>query len=124
MDDDAKIYNVCLQRVKFQIENAIKRLNASLASSASSASLANSANSAHSGRITLESYQTDDIEEIVDILELYDLEDRTEAGLKEKLDDLAYTVSVLVRETVAFDYDDRGSMALFLVVNQDEAVLA
>lgn len=108
MDDDAKIYNVCLQRVKFQIENALKRI---------------SGGATHSGRIALESYQTDDIEEIVDILELYDLEDRTDEGLKEKLDDLAYTVSILVRETVAFDYDDHGSMALFLVVNQEEAVL-
>jgi hypothetical protein len=120
MDDDAKIYNVCLQRVKFQIENALKRLNAN---SANSANLANLANSAYSGRIALESYQTNDIEEIVDILELYDLDDRTEEGLREKLDDLAYTVSILARETVVFDYDDRGSLALFLVVNQEEAAL-
>lgn len=94
--DDAKIYNVCLMRVKFQITNAKQRLN----------------NTLHSGGIILESYNTGDLEEIIDILELYDLEDRNPAGLADKLEDLAYTVSVLVKEKVVFDYDEKGHLGL------------
>ncbi|MHB8883151.1 MAG: hypothetical protein ACYC69_16790 [Thermodesulfovibrionales bacterium] len=99
--DDAKIYNVCLQRVKFQITNAKKRL---------------AAGTAARDAMILESYNTGDPGEIIDILEIYDLEDHTPQGLKEKLRDLAYTVSVMVRDTIAFDYDDKGHLALYWVV--------
>ncbi|MDP2157440.1 MAG: hypothetical protein Q8K68_07015, partial [Nitrospirota bacterium] len=64
------------------------------------------------GGIILESYNTGDLEEIIDILELYDIEDRNPAGLAEKLEDLAYTVSVLVKEKVVFDYDEQGYLGL------------
>jgi len=101
--DEGKIYNVCLQRVKFQITNAFQRLNNA---------------SPPSGRLILESYNTGDIEEIIDILEIYDLEDRTRAGLTDKLDDLAYTVSALVRTQIAFDYDEKGNLGLFLVIDE------
>ncbi len=95
--DDAKIYNVCLMRVKHQIVKANERLDSG---------------SAPETGIVLESYNTGDLEEIIDILELYDIEDRTPAGLAEKLEDLAYTVSVLVREKVVFDYDEKGNLGL------------
>lgn len=95
--DDAKIYNVCLMRVKHQIAKAKERLGDYSSSEAV---------------IVLESYNTNDPEEIIDILELYDLEDRTPAGLVEKLEDLSYTVSVLVREKVVFDYDEKGNLGL------------
>jgi len=95
--DDAKIYNVCLMRVKHQIGKAIERLGYG---------------SLPEAGIILESYNTGDLEEIVDILELYDIENRTPEGLAEKLEDLAYTVSVLVREKVVFDYDEKGNLGL------------
>jgi len=95
--DDAKIYNVCLMRVKFQIVKAKER---------------HGDGSLPEGGIILESYNTGDLEEIIDILELYDIEDRNPAGLAEKLEDLAYTVSVLVKEKVVFDYDEKGHLGL------------
>lgn len=97
--DDAKIYNVCLQRVKFQITNAKQRMNSTFPAS---------------GQLELESYNTGDVEEIIDILEIYDLDDRTPEGLSQKLEDLAYTVSVLVREKIFFNYDLRGNLGLYL----------
>ncbi|TAN40711.1 MAG: hypothetical protein EPN25_06705 [Nitrospirae bacterium] len=105
--DEAKIYNVCLQRVKFQITNAKKRLAASHVTA---------------DAMVLESYNTGDLVEIIDILEIYDLEDHTPQGLKEKLQDLAYTVSVMVRDTIAFDFDDKGHLALYWVVEDAAAV--
>ena len=113
--DEAKIYNVCLQRVKFQITNAKQRLNNSIPKH---------------GRVVLESYQTGDMDEIIDILELYDLDSHTPEGLAVKLEDLAYTVSLLVKEEISFEYDDRGNLCLCLRVQQekeetfDEAAMA
>ncbi|MBI5075570.1 MAG: hypothetical protein HZB62_10465 [Nitrospirae bacterium] len=104
--DDAKIYNVCLMRVKHQITKANERLGDG---------------SAPEGGIILESYNTGDIEDIIDILELYDIEDRTPAGLAEKLEDLAYTVSVLVREKVVFDYDEKGNLGLQFIPKERSA---
>lgn len=98
--DDAKIYNVCLMRVKHQITNAKQRV-------------ADDVN--HQGRIILESYNTGDAEDIIDILEIYDIENRTAEGLREKLEDLAYTVSMLVKEKIVFDYDEKGNLGLYLV---------
>ena len=97
--EEAKIYNVCLQRVKFQITKAKQRLHSS---------------EAGEGRAILESYCTGDIDEIIDILELYDLDSLDRIGLQEKLEDLAYTVSILVKESISFDYDDNGYLGLYL----------
>lgn len=91
-------------RVKFQITNAKQRLNSSFGSG---------------GRQVLESYNTGDIEEIIDILEIYDLDDRTPEGLSQKLEDLAYTVSVLVREKIVFDYDLKGNLGLCLELKEE-----
>jgi hypothetical protein len=99
--DEAKIYNICLQRVKFQITKARQRLNGSVP---------------EDGRLILESYNTGDIADIIDILELYDLEANTQEGLSEKLDDLACTVSVLVKDKIFFDYDEKGDLGLFLAL--------
>jgi len=101
--DDARIYNVCLQRVKFQITNAKQRLLNCIS---------------HEGQVILESYNTGEIEEIMDILELYDLDDRSRKGLTEKLQDLAYTVSILVKDTITFEYDARGNLGLYLILRQ------
>lgn len=107
--DDAKIYNVCLQRVKFQITNAKQRLSDTFSSG---------------GRVALESYNTGDLDDIIDILEIYDLDDRTPKGLSEKLEDLAYTVSVLVREKIVFDYDQKGNLGLYLELKAARPVQA
>lgn len=104
--DELKIYNVCLQRVKFQISNARQRLNGTEPSD---------------NMVQLESYNTADLDDIIDILELYDLDNHTHEGLREKLDDLAYTVSVLVKEKMAFDYDEKGNLGLFLILDRRTA---
>ncbi len=95
--DDAKIYNVCLMRVKHQILKANERLGNGLAPD---------------GGIFLESYNTGDPDEIIDILELYDLQDRTPSALEAKLEELAYTVSILVKEKIVFAYDGKGNLGL------------
>jgi hypothetical protein len=97
--DEAKIYNVCLQRVKFQITGAKQRLGDTLPAAA---------------KVILESYNTGDIDEIIDILEIYDLGSHDQKGLEEKLEDLAYTVSIMVKETIGFDYDEKGNLGLYL----------
>lgn len=97
--EDAKIYNVCLMRVSHQIVKAKQRRKDGLF---------------FGSLITLESYNTGDMDDIIDILEIYDLEDRSPKGLSEKLDDLSYTVSVLVREKIFFDYDEKGNLGLCL----------
>lgn len=100
--DEVKIYNVCLQRVKFQITNAKRRLDGFVPPAE---------------KLVLESYNTGDIDEIIDILEIYDLDRHDRRGLEEKLEDLAYTVSILVKESVAYDYDVKGNLGLYLILN-------
>jgi hypothetical protein len=95
----AKIYGLCLERITHQIIHAKQRINGG---------------QQHNSLILLESYNTGDIEDIIDILELYDIEVRTHEGLKEKLEDLAYTVSALMREVLFFDYTEEGHMGFYL----------
>jgi len=102
--DEAKIYNVCLQRVKFQITNAKQKLNDSAAAEE---------------KTILESYCTGDVNEIIDVLELYDLGNHDRNGLHEKLEDLAYTISILVREPITFDYDENGHLGLYLTLKKN-----
>ncbi len=95
-EESLKLYGVCLERLKYQIETARQRVGETA-----------------KGRIVLEGYQTGDMEEIIDLLELYDIEDRKPETLEHKLDDVAKDVSLLVRETVEFDYDDNGCLCLY-----------
>lgn len=95
----AKIYGLCLERLAHQTRIAKQRING---------------RHLNNGKVLLESYNTADIEDIIDILELYDIEARTDEGLKEKLEDLAYTVSELMREVLFFDYTEEGHMGLYL----------
>ena len=97
--DGVKIYGLCLERLKHQIKLAKKRLEG---------------NPHGSGYFLLESYNTGHLDDIVDILELYDLEDKTPELLREKLDDLAYTVSTLLCHTLIFDYTAEGHLGLYL----------
>jgi hypothetical protein len=95
---DAKIYGLCLERIKHQILNARTR---------------------GEGKVLLETYCTTDTGEIVDILELYDLEERTDEGLWEKLSELAFTVSLLVGHTLEFGHGPDGEIGLFVVFTDD-----
>lgn len=97
--DGVKIYGLCLERLKHQIALAKKRLEG---------------NTRGAGYILLESYNTGFIDDIIDILELYDLEYKTPELLREKLDDLAYTVTILLGYTLIFDYTVDGHLGLYL----------
>lgn len=101
-DEDFKIYGCCLERIKFQIRDAQKRRARPV-----------------DGKVVLESYFTGELEEIVDLLELYDLDEKTCEALEEKLADLAFDVSLLAREKVSFDYDQRGDLCLFWLPGAD-----
>ncbi len=95
---DAKFYGLCLARLRFQIGNAKRRISA--------------ADGVCEG-VLLECYNTGDPEEIIDILELYDIEDRSLRGVFEKLDDLACTVSLLLREKIGFGLTVKGELGLY-----------
>lgn len=100
--DEVKIYGLCLVRLAHQIRKAKERLNGG----------ANPGDD----RVLMESYTTGDIDEIIDILELYDLEEHTQAAVREKLSELAYTVSLLTRETISFGFTNEGHLGLYLEI--------
>lgn len=104
--EGAKIYGLCLERLKYQIKNARQR--------------AEKENMPEKKNIVLECYNTGGMEDIIDILELYDIEHRTIEAVTEKLDDLAYTVSVLTKETLKFDFSPDGNLCLSLVLKDEE----
>jgi len=103
---DAKIYGLCLERLKHQIGNARLRPSGALPR--------------YPARVLLESYCTGDMEEIIDILELYDIELHTPRHLREKLEDLSYTASLLLRETLRFAYTDEGHLGLYLTFQEEQ----
>ncbi len=94
--ENAKIYGLCLERLKHQIRNARTK--------------------AGSGRMLIECYCSAEAEDIIDIMELYDIEERSDEALTDKLEDLAFTVSVLLKETLSFGRDGRGQWGLYLVL--------
>lgn len=96
-----KIYGLCIERLKYQIKVAKQRIRVE---------------EYPAEIVLLESYNTGDLEDIVDILELYDLEERTTKALGEKLDGLAYTVSILTRESLSFGFTDKGDLGLYLTI--------
>jgi len=106
--EGVKIYGLCLERLRYQITNARKRVK--------------SERSEYQERVLLECYNTAELDEIIDILELYDVEERTPDIVRDKLGDLAYTVSELVRETILFDYTDEGHLGLYLALLKESAV--
>ncbi|MGD0887360.1 MAG: hypothetical protein ABSA46_21155 [Thermodesulfovibrionales bacterium] len=100
MDDAIKIYGLCLERLKHQIKNAGNRVKAETYFCPD--------------QVLLESYNTGELQDIIDILELYDLEERTFDSLKVKLEDLAYTISVLINQTLTFGFNEDGHLGLYL----------
>lgn len=105
MEDGVKIYGLCLERMRHQINIAKKK----------------SQNTAFGEEdiFLLESYNTGDIDDIIDILELYDIEEKNLKNLHDKLEELAYTVSVLTRETLRFGFTDEGHLGLYLDLNTE-----
>lgn len=104
--EGAKIYGLCLERLRYQIRSAkSKQADGQQRSRA---------------KILLESYNTGDPDEIVDILELYDVEERTAEQVGEKLEDLAYTAGVLTREAVSFGITPEGHYGLYLLLEPEE----
>ncbi|MGC2061414.1 MAG: hypothetical protein WA610_00435 [Thermodesulfovibrionales bacterium] len=97
MEDNAKVYGLCLYRLKYQIERAIGR-----------------AGGCGLKQLILECYNTSEIDEVVDILEIYDLQERSQEELEAKLGELAYTVSVLTRQSLFFDYTEQGYLGLYI----------
>lgn len=95
---EAKIYGLCLERLRHQIKKAKEKVSIS-------------------GDCLLESYNTGDIDDIIDILELYDLEERSYEGLMQKLDDLSYTISLLTQEKLFFAFTEEGHLGLYLSLN-------
>ena len=106
--DNAKIYGICLERLKHQIKLAKQRVKAGACGN---------------NPILLECYNTGDIEEIVDILELYDVEEKTRGHIIEKCEELACTISELSREVLMFDYTGKGHLGLYLFMNGTSGVL-
>lgn len=102
---DAKFYGLCLERLRFQIANAKRRCGAS--------------GSTCQG-VLIECYNTGDPEEIIDILELYDIEDRSINGVLAKLDELAYTASILTREKLGFGLTGKGELGLYVAVSSEQ----
>ena len=104
MEDNAKIYGLCLYRLKYQIERAIGR-----------------AEGCGQKQLILECYNTSEIDDIVDILEIYDLKERTQKELEAQLEELAYTVSVLTRQSLFFDYTEQGHLGLYIDLDRATA---
>lgn len=100
---EAKIYGLCLERLRYQIKRAKE-------------------NDSKSGEYLLEGYNTGDIDDIIDILELYDLEERSYDGLMQKLEDLADTVSILTQEKLYFDFTEEGHLGLFLSLKGNQMI--
>jgi hypothetical protein len=103
--EEVKIYGLCLQRLRYQIANAKRR--------------SEKGTQDRQDAILLESYNTGDFEDIVDILELYDVRERTAVALWEKLEDLEFTVSLLLGDTVTFGYDENGHLGLYFAAPSD-----
>lgn len=106
--EGVKIYGLCLERLRHQITNAKQKVKRDT--------------TGNEGRVLLECYNTGEIDDVIDILELYDVEDRTAEKVSEKLEDLAFTVSELVRETLLFDYTDEGHLGLYFALHEGCAV--
>lgn len=102
--EGVKIYGLCLERLRVQISNARGRIKDGLPRFA--------------GSVLLESYNTGEVDDIIDILELYDVEERTFEAVREKLNDLAFTVSELTREKLSFNLTNEGHVGLYLLVSE------
>jgi len=107
--EGAKVYGLCLERLEFQIKNALARIS-------KDSSLYKPDNG-----FVLESYCTGDIDEIIDLLEIYDVPDRKRETVIGKLSEIAYSASILLGETVRFDFSDEGFLCIYLILKKSSA---
>lgn len=94
--ENLKLYGVCVERLKHQLVLAKKRVGDRVVE-----------------KEVLEGYRTGDIEELIDILELYDIDEKSAEAFQNKLEDLAHDVSLFIKETIEFGYDDDGNLTLY-----------
>lgn len=95
-----KIYGMCLERIQHQIRMAKARIEKE--------------GLQHPERVVLESYNTGDTDDIIDLLDLYDIADDKIETLRAKMDELASDVSLMMRETIEFDYSSEdGHLCLY-----------
>ena len=99
-----KLYGLCVERLKHQIK------------------IASSSGRMSDMPVVLESYCTGDIEEIIELLELYDLEDKSHAGLMQRLSDLAKDAGLFIKEKIRFDYNEDGELCIYLLPKNVEVV--
>jgi DNA primase large subunit len=104
--EGAKVYGLCLDRLEFQIKNALTRINKE-----------NSLYNPEKGFV-LESYCTGDIDEIIDLLEIYDVTDRDRETIIGKLSEIAYSTSLLLGETIRFDFSEEGFLNLYFILKK------
>lgn len=100
--EDVKIYGLCLERLKSQINKARLRPT-------------------NGGRIIIENYCTCNTEDLADILELFDLEDNSNETISEKLSDLAFTASILMKADLGFERNKEGQWCLCIFLPQPAA---
>lgn len=96
-----KIYGMCLERLQYQIRLAKERIKGM---------------NPVPERIVLECYYTGEVEDVIDILELFDIEHKDMDTVKQKLSDLAYDISIMMRERLEFGFDEKGDLCLYLVL--------
>jgi hypothetical protein len=106
--EEIKIYGICLERLNHQIKIAKERVE--------------DETHQYQDRCLLECYNTGELDDIIDILELYDVDEKTFEQVKEKLEELSYTVSVLTHETLTFDFTQNGHLGLYLSLHNQSAV--
>lgn len=104
--EGAKVYGLCLERLEFQIKNALARIS-------KDSSLYNPDKG-----FVLESYCTSDIDEIIDLLEIYDVTDRKRETVMAKLSEIAYSASILLGETLRFDFCEEGFLCIYLILKK------
>ena len=104
--EGAKVYGLCLERLEFQIKNALARIS-------KDSRLYNPDKG-----FVLESYCTGDIDEIIDLLEIYDIPDTKRETVIEKLSEIAYSASLLLGETIKFNFCEEGFLCIYLILNK------
>lgn len=94
--DGIKIYGLCIDRLKHQIDLAGRVKD--------------------NGVVLLESYESSDPQDLIDILELYDIEDQDAGRVQDRLEEMAETASALTQESLSFGQTPEGHIGLYLKV--------
>jgi len=57
----------------------------------------------------------------LDLLEIYDVPDRKRETVIGKLSEIAYSASILLGETVRFNFSDEGFLCIYLILKKSSA---